>query len=465
MTGRNTTLVINEELHQQLHHHLYPGDGLEAAALLLVTRMAGRRLKLLAREVIPVPLEACARRTSDSITWPGEFVEQAISRAEEQGRLIVAIHSHPGGLFDFSSADDASDQVLMPALFHGTGQQCGSAVMTPTGAVKARLYDEHYAPVPIDLVMRAGTTIDLWWNSDSDERRTIRPLPFTSGMTGHLKRLSACVIGVSGTGSIMAEQAARLGFGEVILIDFDKIELRNLNRILNSTIEDAAINELKVKVFKRAIEGYRSDCDVVAVDSNISTRAAVLAACDADVLFCCVDSAEGRHIADRLSAYFLMPLFDVGVSIPTRTLPTKEVVITEVCGRIDYVRPGGPTLRDRGVYSPALLEAEYLARVAPETYRARVASGYLPGLSEEAPAVISLNMRAASACMMEFIARTFPFRHVNGRLRARTIFTLTDGDEDHYGEDDFHVSGGLVLGAGTEEPLLGLPALSARTQP
>ena len=60
-------------------------------------------------------------------------------------------------------------------------------------------------------------------------------MAFTSGMTEWLGRLSVCVIGVSGTGSIVAEQLARLGFGEIILIDFDKIEERNLNRILNST--------------------------------------------------------------------------------------------------------------------------------------------------------------------------------------------------------------------------------------
>ena len=51
----------------------------------------------------------------------------------------------------------------------------------------------------------------------------MRPVAFTSGMTNWLGRLSACVIGVSGTGSIVAEQLARLGLGEIILIDFDKV--------------------------------------------------------------------------------------------------------------------------------------------------------------------------------------------------------------------------------------------------
>ena len=64
------------------------------------------------------------------------------------------------------------------------------------------------------------------------------PMAFTSEMRAWLGRMSVCVIGVSGTGSIVAEQLARLGVGEIILIDFDKLEERNLNRILNSSLAD-----------------------------------------------------------------------------------------------------------------------------------------------------------------------------------------------------------------------------------
>ena len=53
-------------------------------------------------------------------------------------------------------------------------------------------------------------------------------------------------VGVSGTGSVVAEQLARLGSGEIILVDFDRIEGRNLDRILNSTMADVADSRLKV---------------------------------------------------------------------------------------------------------------------------------------------------------------------------------------------------------------------------
>jgi ThiF family len=363
-------------------------------------------------------------------------VETAIDRAETLGASVIAVHSHPGGLFQFSDVDDASDHLLMPALYHGTRRVCGSAIMTPGGALRARMYETGETAAPFDLVMNAGPEIRTWWdNGATSEGPSPVPVAFTTGMRDWLGRMSACVIGVSGTGSIVAEQLARFGFGEIILIDFDRLEERNLNRIINSATSD--IGSFKVDMFAGAIRRYRTDCDVVALPDSVATRDAVLAACEADVLFSCVDTAEGRHIADRIAAYFAMPLLDVGVSIPTRADTTGQRQIAEVYGRIDYVFPGASSLMNRGVYDSALLEAEYLARIAPQAHRKKVADGYIRGIVEEAPSVIALNMRAASACMLEFVARAFPFRQFPNESRARTIFMLAEGDEDTFADNEF----------------------------
>jgi hypothetical protein len=453
---RQGSLVLPHKIAMELQRHLFPGDGLEAAALLLCATAGDRRTKLLGRELVLVPHDRCSRERSH-ITWPGEFVEEAIEQAEARGDVVIAVHSHPGGLYGFSAADDDSDKILMGSLRHGTGRMTGSAIMVPGGAMRARLYENDAAPVPIELVMRVGSDISLFW---AHTRTPVAPLAFSSGMRSTLARMSACVIGVSGTGSVVAEQLARLGFGEIILIDFDKLEAKNLNRILNSLV--AEVGSCKVAVFAKAVSRYRPDCTLVPVPLSIATKDAILAAAEADVLFSCVDTAEGRHIADRLSAYFAMPLFDVGVAIPTAPNGDGTRRIAEVYGRVDYVFPGGSSLLDRGVYDAASLEAEYLAANAPATLARKLADGYLQGASEEAPAVISLNMRAASACVLEFIARVFPFRQYPNEDRARTIFMLGEGDEDAFAEGDFEPGNRFPLAVGLTEPLVGIPALSLR---
>ena len=153
-------------------------------------------------------------------------------------------------------------------------------------------------------------------------------------------------------------------------------------------------------MFADAVADYRGDGVAEAVPASVLTREAALAASQSDVLFCCVDTLEARQIADLLAAAFLIPLFDVGVVIPARK-GNEGVAITDVCGRIDYVQPGRSSLQDRGVYTPESLRAEYLQRAAPEAHRQEREAGYIKGLIEEAPAVITLNMRAAAGmCAM-----------------------------------------------------------------
>lgn len=358
----NISLALAGIQHNEARRHLFPGDGCEAATILLCARTPGPRVKLVVRSMIPVPHDACARRERDAITWPGAYLEQAIDEGEADGLAIILLHSHPGGMFAFSEVDDASDQVTMSSLFQAHGDLHGSAIMTPDGAIRARLYRPDMSVMPIDLVTVAGGDLYYWWADSTDfGGPAARPIAFTSGMTKELGRLHAVVIGVSGTGSIDAELAARLGFGHVTLIDFDRVERKNLNRILNTTMADAAADRLKVESFAAAITAYRGEGVAIPLAESIDTRAAVIAASQGDVIFCCVDTLDARHMADLIASAFLIPLFDVGVVIPVRTTGST-VAIADAVGRIDYVQPGGATLGDRKVYTPETLRAEYLRR-------------------------------------------------------------------------------------------------------
>lgn len=450
------TVTLTVAAHALLRGHLFPGDGKEAAAILLCSRTPAPRLRLLVRDVLLVPHAECSRRTEHSLTWPGRSIEAAIDAAEAERLALILIHSHPSDYPDFSTTDDDSDRSVIPCMLEALGDVHGSAVMLPDGSMIARLYDKSGAVCPVELVSMADGDLHYWWRDKPD--RISRPMAFTSDMTAELGRLTACVVGVSGTGSIMAEQACRLGFGRVIGIDHDHVELKNLNRILNTNLADADAKRPKVDAFGERANEYRSSDYFTPIEANLFSRSAVLAAAQADVIFCCVDTHRGRMLADRLAASFLMPLFDVGVGIPTRQ-NGAGLAIAEVTGRIDYVLPGGSSLADRSVYTPATLQAEALAEADPDAHAAQVGAGYIEGLPEQAPSVIALNMRAASACMMEFIARAYPFRHEKNSDYARTQFMLAEGLEEHEPETRFPCKESPLVARGSLEPLLGLPSL------
>ncbi|PMY50788.1 thiamine biosynthesis protein ThiF [Pseudomonas sp. GW456-L12] len=445
-------------MYTTLREHLFPGDGKEAAAILICTRTPGSALKLLSKELILVPYEECTVRQPHTITWPGAYLEKAIDEALPQSRSIILVHSHPGGLFQFSGVDDESDSGTMVSLFQGVEAIHGSAIMTPDGAMRARVYHGGGSPEDIAMVTVPGDDIHYWF-PDSSEQQTV--LAFTSGMTTTIGHLTAAVIGVSGTGSIVAEQLTRLGFGRLILIDHDQVEHKNLNRILNSTQKDAKDSRAKVDVFADAIEQIRGSKIAQAINKTVFSREAVVAVADADVIFCCVDSHQGRLICDLMASSFLVPLFDVGVTIPTRLSSKGVRQIHDVQGRIDYVRPGGSTLFDRSVYTAQSLSAEELRNTDPKAHSEQVKQGYISGIPEEAPSVITLNMRAASACVNEFIARAFPFREDPNHSYARSKFSLSGCYEEYEAESALPKSENPALAQGAQEPLLGLPPLGA----
>lgn len=453
------TLAMTQRTHEQLLRHLFNGDRMEAAAVLVCTRAPGERQRLLVRHVICVPYAACSRRNEASITWPSNYIEQGIDVAERRQLTLILIHSHPDGTSQFSSIDDRSDQEIIPCIFASHGDLHGTAVMLPNGFIFGRVYFPDMRCKRIDLVNVVGMDLLYFWGDDLS-RTSKRPMAFTSSMTGELGRLTACVVGVSGTGSIAAEQVCRLGFGRVIIIEFDNVEDKNLNRILNTIKKDAADKLPKVTVFAERANQYRTEPYVVPINADILSRNAVLAAADADVLFSCVDKLRARSVADRIAQTFLMPLFDVGVGISTRKTPEGDIAVDEVTGRIDYVQPDGSSLLDRGVYSPASLAAEALLDADPEAHADQVRRGYIDDVPEQAPAVITLNMRAASACVMEFIARAYPFRQESNRCYARTRFMLAEAIEEFTAEEEFTTPTSTLVALGDEEPLLGLPILA-----
>jgi hypothetical protein len=272
------------------------------------------------------------------------------------------------------------------------------------------------------------------------------------------------VIGVSGTGSIVSEQVARLGFGRIVVIDPDRIEPKNLNRILNSRTQDALSGVLKTSRTKEAILSYREDVTLIDIPLSIEERESILAAASADVIFCCVDTATGRQMCDLIANAFVIPLFDVGVTIPTAHGESGEAEIADVVGRISYIQPGASSLEDRGVYNQRLLRAEELAQTDPEGFERELAEGYIDGFPEEAPSVISLNMRAASAVVLEFIARRYGFRFESNRFYAQTYFSLADMSEEYLPEEKWSArSAKHLLGRGAKEPLLGIPGLGHST--
>lgn len=271
-----------------------------------------------------------------------------------------------------------------------------------------------------------------------------------------MRRLRIAVVGCSGTGSIVIEQLARLGVGHLILVDPDLVEHKNLNRIMNATAEDAALRRPKVEVMARAIARMGLGTTVDIHHANLLAPSVVRAASTADILFGCMDGVEGRNALNRIAVAYTQPYFDVGVRLDA----DGNGGIEDIWGTVHYVCPDGSSLMERGLYTREDLDAEALKRTDPDEYRRRRKVGYIRGVPENRPAVISTNSLYASFAVNEFLARLHRFRWSPNRDFAERRYSLTR--DWLVNEPDAGPSARFakLVGRGDMRPLLDMPELS-----
>jgi hypothetical protein len=206
----------------------------------------------------------------------------------------------------------------------------------------------------------------------------------------------------------------------------------------------------------RAIAAMGFATDLEIIPENLATPRAVKAVAECDVVFGCMDGVEGRHLLNRLAAFYVLPYFDVGVRLEA----DGHGGIDEASGAVFYIRPDGSTLQDRNVYDFEQLRAAGLRRTDPKAYREQVKAGYIRGVNEDRPAVVSINMQIASTAVNEFLARLHPYRWDDNANFATVRTSFIQGA--NYLEPDGAASGMFFrhIGKGDVRPLLSMPELS-----
>lgn len=460
-----TILRMTGHQHARLCAHLFPGDGKEAVAIALCGRRAGEaRHVLTVRKIDLVPYGACAVRTPLRVTWSTDRVlPPLLEEAARRGMALLKIHSHPGGLASFSETDDESDRTLFPSVYGWTDGKHPhvSAIMLPAGRVFGRVVKEGGEFESLPLVSVAGDDLRFFWHSSNGTEQVPEfarrhAQAFGAGTTCALRHLAVAVVGCSGTGSPVIEQLARLGVGRLVIVDPDSVEEKNLNRILNTTMEDVRRGRFKVEVLARAIRQMELGTEVVPLARNLFDPEVVRQVAECDVLFGCMDSIDGRHLLNRLAAFYSLPYFDVGVKL----VADGRGGVEQICGTVHYLQPDGSSLLSRGVYTIEQMRAAALKRTNPEAYRDQLREKYIVGIQEDRPAVISVNMQLASTAVNEFLARLHDYRDDGNAPFAVNRISLTQA-QAYYEADGVPCS---ILsrhaGRGDVSPLLELPELS-----
>jgi proteasome lid subunit RPN8/RPN11 len=454
---------ISGKIHQRVRTHLLPGDCKEAVGFFLCgQRIDDKTTTLLVREFYPIEYREC-ERGGDFVRWETEIIVPLLEKANVKSLSVIKIHSHPGGFDQFSDVDNESDNKLFPSIYGWMDgdQPHGSCVLLPSGEIFGRIISSNATHHPISKVSVCGDEIRMW-NKTNFNRLISRDVTLRNrqtlgdGTAMLLKSLCVGIVGVSGTGSPVVEQLARLGVGKLILCDPDHVEYKNLNRIINTFVDDADSSRKKVEVIGQAIKKMGFDTEVIMHDKNLyESRQALMDLAACDVLFGCLDSIDGRHLLNQLATFYVIPYFDLGIKIEA----DGRGGIDQINGVIHYLQPGGSSLITRGCYSMKTLEASALKRKSPDEFLKRVAEKYIVNLPVDRPAVISINMQVAGIAINEFLDRLHRFKNSQPSSRAATWVLITEDSILHEddGEPDKYLE--KKVGIGDTIPFLEMPEL------
>ena len=209
-----------------------------------------------------------------------------------------------------------------------------------------------------------------------------------------LEKATVVIVGLGGLGSFVALELAHLGVGHLVLIDPDKVDITNLNRLIGATEADLDQPKPKVKVYEALIRAVSPGTKVTPIPAPILHDDAVLAAKQGDLLLGCVDNHGARLVVNQLAVQYVIPLLDAG----TGARLDDGKTLTHAGGQVQAVLPGLGCLVCRGFID--MRQAAF--DLAPPHVRQReIHHGY--GTQEPAPSVVFLNGVVASLQVAEAV--------------------------------------------------------------
>jgi len=400
-----------------------------------------RNPTLLVREVVGPNHGDLKHQEHGAITFSNRFLRRALLRVRELGLAgFLTLHTHPGcdSYVSFSPYDDANDPDLMRNLYdvHPTGV-FGSLVRGKR-TIAGRLWTSS-AFAGLDEIVIVGERLDSFPLDGKLSDASLVPaaifdrgLALTGkGALAQLSRMRVAVVGASGTGSLMIELLFRAGVGEIVIFEFDVIKSHNLNRIIYARRRDADEEVAKAERIKEALDETRLTTNVTVIEKgDITNERVALELRGCDFIFGCVDNRDWPRLVMTEVAYqYLIPYIDLGTEIGI-----DDLGVQSLDSRVSYVAPGRACLVCSGIVSEDRVRIEGLE---PEEKARVLAMGYTKDVRMDAPAVMDLNMRAASYGMLVLRHLLQPFldtplpAHIKEALTNYSIKRLRVSQRDN----------------------------------
>lgn len=404
-------LRIPEDIHTRLLADITK-SGEWAGYLLCGILHNGDQEILLGREWIPVPIKYQIPNTGHGFTWHPDFDVQMLNRIQRDYLSAAVLHYHGGSSPTLgASSDRQTARSLMPFLSWEAPGRSHMFGVLGDHAGSGSIFRDGNETGDLGALRVSGSWLDDWsvgrkkrkYIVTARQDRMVRG--FGELAFQRLRSATVGVVGCGGGGSHVIQQLSYLGVGSLVLVDADRVEETNLNRLIGAVparthlfLKDRIrhrglgdIGRLKIDVMKRLVDSINESIEVRKFPVNFPTRETVAALRKCDIIIACVDRLQVRDDLNRLAKRYLIPLIDIGLEIT----PVNNGVnsVKSIPGRVTKVLANGPCLRCQGVISDTKLAADRNGKPIGYTGLAQIPD----------PAIVTLNGIISSIATTEVL--------------------------------------------------------------
>ncbi len=266
------------------------------------------------------------RELHGNVEFASCFLSKAINCAIREKSGLAFMHSHPTDGWQGMSEPDViaeKDVLVYPAL--ATGLPLLGLTIGTDGYWSARFWNKNGTKIQRHWCQKVRVvnhkSYKIYCNDyliPPPQRKNILRRTFDTWGTEHqnnIARLKVGIVGLGSVGCIIAEAIARIGVNNVVLIDPDKVEEHNLDRLLYGTKDN--IGCYKVDVASEFIKKHSTanEVNIKALPISVHYDDAYYEALDCDFLFSCVDRPVARDVLNFISLSHLIPVIDGGIAV------------------------------------------------------------------------------------------------------------------------------------------------------
>ena len=420
-----TSIRFKHQEFAAVERRLLEDPSVESYALAFAREHVVGDLRILAVTDVRYPRDAdyVRRGTYElKVSFDG-FLRHCLEEAYERVDVdcVIDIHTHP---FTeeawFSETDDADERGFCTYLSERDLGYASIVLVRGNHAARYWSVSGHGKPVQYLADIKCQTALEGHDRQTQTriaevQDRSVRALGLKS-----MRRITGadwiCVVGVGGIGSIVAEHLVHMGFSHIRLIDHDRLEISNMNRIVGATYADALEGRLKVDAVAAHLSAINPEASIEAMPMSVFDERSEMAIADSDWVIVATDNHASRLRVQELCFACFVPFITAGVNITV-----EDGAIRDMSGEVILVRMG-----DRVCLS-CLGRVNYDA-VARETHPdaqvrdGLVARGYVSGADVHEPAVKTLNTHLATLAVDVLV------NQYTGRRRDSHVLVFEDNE-------------------------------------